>query len=200
MPPNQPVRQPLIVSAQMPSASNMNPPLILAAASGDAALLARLLARGAELEARDAHGFTALHCACAKGQLECAEALLEAGCDAAAVASNGRTGLMLAAGGGHAALLARLLARGAELEARSADGATALHFACMKGRLECTEALLDAGAACGSGALPRAGRHVAGLRLRASTAGPARASSTPARRDRGALAGGGSAARRSWRR
>ena len=76
------------VGRQMSSASDASKvlpelgstPLMLAAASGDAALLSQLLARGAELEARDAGGGTALHLACVHGHLECAEVLLDAGC------------------------------------------------------------------------------------------------------------------------
>ena len=57
-------------------------PLMLAAISGNTTALALLLARGAQLDAKDVHGWTALMKAVALGDTEMVKFLLEAGADA----------------------------------------------------------------------------------------------------------------------
>ena len=106
---------------------------------GDAEGLQALIAGGAELEAKDEHGFTAFLLACSMGQVECMAMLIEAGCDAVATDASGTTGLMEAAAGGHAATVRSLIAGSAELEAKDEDGNTAFLHACSKGRVECVD-------------------------------------------------------------
>ena len=110
--------------------------LMLAAMHGRAALLPRLLAAGAPLEARDVQGLTAFLWACHDGHAECVEVLLDAGCDKAAGAK-GRTGLMVTAMIGHVTLLKRLLTAGVPLETRDEQGLTAFLGACHYGQAEC---------------------------------------------------------------
>lgn len=92
---------------------------MLVSASGPLAALAALAKAGADLDARDAGGETALHKVASGGWMEEAE-----------LARRARA----------------LMELGASVEAPDALGATALHRACAAGRLACAQALLAAGA------------------------------------------------------
>ncbi|MGY0612710.1 ankyrin repeat domain-containing protein [Luteimonas sp. A501] len=111
-----------------------SPPL-LAAAGGeddDVAGVALLLKHKAKLDARDAHGRSALHEAALAGHVETMAALIEARADADARDRHGRSPLHEAAVGGHAAAL-DLLADRADLHAVDGEGRNALHLACLGG-------------------------------------------------------------------
>ena len=71
-------------------------------------IVSRLLARGAEVNARAAGRHTALHEAALRGNLELAQLLLAHGADATARDDDGDTPLDLAQAKGHAALARRL--------------------------------------------------------------------------------------------
>jgi uncharacterized protein len=73
-----------------------------------ARIISRLLARGADVNARAAGGHTALHEAAFRGNLELAQILLAHGADAAARNDEGQTPLDAAQAKGHAALARRL--------------------------------------------------------------------------------------------
>ena len=85
--------------------------------AGDAALCRALVERGADREARDAYGKTALHDAVIHAHEDVLEVLCDAGCDIEARDVNGRTPLGFAAAGGKVRLAALLLNRGAHREA-----------------------------------------------------------------------------------
>jgi ankyrin repeat protein len=110
----------------------------LKAASG-AAIVAQLVAAGATVDARDAHGSTALMIAADFANLTMVHALLEAGADPNATSARG-TPLHWASGG---ACTRRLLAAGAAVDARNGRGRTPLHSGAT---LERIAALLEAGA------------------------------------------------------
>ena len=134
-------------------------PLLKAAAEGDAAAVARMLAAGADPNAlvavRAASGEplhnTALCAAATFGRLEVARLLLDAGADPSLAdgadgGSEGITPLMAAAGGGQLEVLRLLLGLGAAEAALDQDsGGTAFHFACYHNRPDCVEALARAG-------------------------------------------------------
>lgn len=106
-----------------------------------------LLAAGADMQARDKHGFTALHFAVNAGDGACVQILLDHGADPEARAMSQQwTPLHLAAATGQAACLQVLLAEGADVHAVDAGQSSALHLAAAKGHLKCAEALLAAGA------------------------------------------------------
>jgi ankyrin repeat protein len=106
-------------------------PLMLAAGRGDLEAVQTLLAQGAEVNAADARGFTALFHACYngdedRGYPEVVRALLEAGADKEATIGYGVRPLMYAAGNGEAGVVEALLAAGADPVARNEGGRTAL--------------------------------------------------------------------------
>ena len=111
--------------------------------------------RGADVHARDAHGYTSLHIAAYRGTPDVVMALIEAGADVNARSEDGSTPLHAAAY--HGSLWAadpgappdnmrKLLEAGAGVNAQSADGSTPLHLAAMRGTPEIITILLEAGA------------------------------------------------------
>lgn len=90
--------------------AQQHPPLLAAAARGDAPALQRLLSGGADLETRNEAGETALYLAAEKGRLEAVRLLLERRADPNARTANGETPLALARRRGHESVV-KLLAR-----------------------------------------------------------------------------------------
>jgi len=107
-----------------------------------------LLEQGADLEARDAEGVTALHRAALGDSPELARLLLDRGANLEARDEDGGTPLHYAARfGGSPEVVHLLLDRGAALEARDTRGATPLHYAvAAKDSSEVVRLLLDRGA------------------------------------------------------
>lgn len=93
-------------------------------ASGQPALVAALLAAGADPAARDDGGRTPLQWAAGYGCRDCVTLLLKAGADPNARAANGRTPLFSAAD----EIVPMLIAAGADSLARDADDNVPLHF------------------------------------------------------------------------
>jgi ankyrin repeat protein len=126
--------------------------LLTAANRGDATAVTRLLAAGADVDAANSAGETALWRASFFGHVAVVEALLRAGgeCEQGVgqwgLAPEGFTPLIAAAQEGHVEVVARLLAAGADVDAASATGQTALWAASHHGRAAVVEALLRAGA------------------------------------------------------
>ena len=92
--------------------------LIQAAARGDLASVRDLVKRGADVNAPDADGATALHWAVRADDLETTDALIRAGAKATAATRLGITPLYLAAENGNAAIIRRLLEAGADAKTR----------------------------------------------------------------------------------
>ena len=106
-------------------------PLMLAASLGRTDIVHLLVAAGAEVDAVDARGFTALFHACYhgdedRGHPEAVQALLDAGADREATIGFGVRPLMYAAGNGEAGVVEVLLRAGADPAARNEGGRTAL--------------------------------------------------------------------------
>ena len=123
-------------------------PVADAAARGDLEVVRSLVKGGADVNAAQGDGMTALHWAAVNGNAEMAEILSHGGARVSAVTSLGRyTPLHLASVGGHARVVKALLAAGADPNALTSTGAvTALQFAAGSGIVEAVAALLDAGA------------------------------------------------------
>jgi ankyrin repeat protein len=113
----------------------------------DAAIVALLVARGADVKARSKVGETALMDAAARGDLAAAKLLLDRGADVNAVDHRGYTALIFAAhyDGDAVELVRLLLSRGADIRAR-AEGETALSLAARRGETGVTKVLRTASA------------------------------------------------------
>ena len=108
-----------------------------------------LLDRGADLEARDMFGFTALiHTAQATPEPETISFLLQRGAKVNAKSNTGLTALMVAANNDHTdpKVVSLLLAAGADVNAADNDGFTPLIWAASASSPEMVSALLKAGA------------------------------------------------------
>jgi len=121
-------------------------PLMVACASGSLEAVNVLLEHGAQVDAADPLGDTALHLACGSGRAEVVEALLAAGANANARCQEGGTPLLVTGYFGTAQMVRALLAAGAAVDQPDEQGFTPFLAACWEGRTEVAEALLAAGA------------------------------------------------------
>jgi ankyrin repeat protein len=117
-----------------------------AAMRGDNAAVRTLITQGADVNARQGDGSTALHWAVYKGNMAMVEALIAAGADVKAATREGATPLSLASVNGDAAALAALLKAGADPNQPLRQGKTALMEASRSGNVEAIRVLLDRGA------------------------------------------------------
>jgi ankyrin repeat protein len=108
----------------------------VAAKENDLALVVALLDEGADIEARDARGYSALMLAVYAGNVEVSELLLARGADPNTADLAGNSVLMGAAFNGHLHLVEKLAARGADLRTKNAAGLDARAFASTFGRTE----------------------------------------------------------------
>ncbi len=125
----------------------VNEDLIKSARCGDQTKVKNLLSNGAEVNAKDKNGVTALLLASQNGHREVVEILLAKGAEVNAKEKKyGFTPLMLAAQNGHRGVVEVLLGKGAEVNVRSQDSSTALMAASGEGHQKIVEALLTKGA------------------------------------------------------
>ena len=118
-----------------------------AAMAGDREAVRALLQAGADVEAPQIDGTTALHWAVRRDDLDIAGLLIRAGADVVAANRTGSTPMQLATLNGNGAMIERLLDAGAEVDAPlNPDGDTALMMAARTGRPEVVRLLLDRGA------------------------------------------------------
>jgi ankyrin repeat protein len=118
-----------------------------AAMRGERADALALIKRGADVNAPQGDGVTALHWAARHGDAELLTALLAAGANARAATRLGAyTPLHLAAERGSAAIVKALLGAGAVVDARTSTGATPLMLAAAAGDTAAIAALVDKGA------------------------------------------------------
>lgn len=123
------------------------PPLIKATARGDIATVRALLARGADVQARDANGRTALTYAAENGDPTTVQTLLNSGADVNARDWKGWSPLIYAAENGDVTTVQMLLTNKAHVNVKAeGSGWTALMSAASRGRLPVVQALLNAGA------------------------------------------------------
>jgi ankyrin repeat protein len=123
-------------------------PVADAAQRGDTLRVRDLLRQGADANAAQADGMTALHWAAQRGDASAARMLISAGGRPDAVTRNGKyTPLHLAARSGRGDVIAVLVQGGAHVKAAtSSGGATALHFAAGSGDSASIAALVGGGA------------------------------------------------------
>ncbi len=108
-------------------------PLHVASETGDVAIAAFLVTRGAGVNAVDELGRTPVHLAASAGHGETADVLLASGADPKAVCRDGRTLLHSAAAGGLVGLMERLLETGLRVDVLDRYGRTPLLTAAAAG-------------------------------------------------------------------
>jgi ankyrin repeat protein len=122
-------------------------PVADAAMRGDVTAVRTLVQRGADVNAAQADGMTALHWAARRGDATLTALLLKSRAKLGAVTRVGAyTPLHVASEAGHGAVVAALLRAGADANTHSADGTTPLHLAALSGNVEAVTALLANGA------------------------------------------------------
>ncbi|MGC1457168.1 MAG: ankyrin repeat domain-containing protein [Steroidobacteraceae bacterium] len=117
-----------------------------AASSGNKAQIESLLKRGADVNAQQADGATALQWAAYRGDTKLAELLLKAGAKPGLANHDGATPLWLAAARGDAAVIKALLKGGADANEQLPLGRRPLMVAARSGSVEAVHALLEHGA------------------------------------------------------
>ena len=129
-----------------PAFSNVNNELLGAASSGDTAAAARLLAQGADVDAKNNQGDTALLLAAKAGKIDTARLLVEKGANIEAKNDEGETALIAACTSGHADIAQLLVEKGAATDAPDDGGATPLMYAGLGGNTTIIDLLLARGA------------------------------------------------------
>ena len=124
----------------------MRPEFESAATSGDVLALETLLNAGADIDAKDRYGQTALMLAAHRGHLVAAEALLRRGANADVTAKFGLSALMLAIVAGHGEVAQALVRAGADRTLRGTGapgfaGKTACDLAQAQGMTALAEEL-----------------------------------------------------------
>jgi ankyrin repeat protein len=118
-----------------------------AAQAKNAVTVKKLLKDGADVNAAQGDGMTALHWAALNGDAEMASMLLYAGANVVAKTRiGGYTPLHLAAQVGHASVIAPLVAAGAQVSVTTSTGATALMHAAHAGSTDAVRILIENGA------------------------------------------------------
>jgi ankyrin repeat protein len=121
-------------------------PIADAAMRGDAAAVRTLIAQGADVNAPQGDGMTALHWTALNGDLSTVSALLAAGAKTELVTRVGNyTPLHLASSRAHGDVVAKLLDSGSNAKALTSTGVQAIHLASQAGSPEAVKALLDHG-------------------------------------------------------
>src|SRR5688572_18449454 len=122
-------------------------PVADAAMKGDADTVRTLVRQGADVNAAQPDGMTALHWASLNGDLKTLDVLLVAGATTESLTRlGGYTALHLASSRGHATIVARLLEAGSKPKALTATGVQPIHLAAQSGSADAVRFLIDRGA------------------------------------------------------
>ena len=136
----------LLAGGMNPNASNDGWPLYIASNAGHAEVVTLLLEAGANVNAVNKDGCTALTGASIQGQTQVVKLLLTAGANVNTIGPAGFTAITLAADKGHAKVVKLLLEAGANVNAGKEATPTPLYMASMRGHPEVVKLLLDVGA------------------------------------------------------
>jgi hypothetical protein len=135
-----------ILALWAPISQGEDSDLIYAAYYGDLSMVKRLLATGAEVNAKDKNDITALMAASLAGHREIVKLLLAEGAEVNARTKDGQTALLYAAIKGDQKILEMLLAKGAEINTKDKNGKTAFMLATRTNHPEVRQLLIKAGA------------------------------------------------------
>ena len=128
------------------AAAAMDAPVAEAAARGDLESVRTLLRDGADVNAAQGDGMTALHWAALRGDAEMVSVLVYAGANVASTTRLGAyTPLHLASRDGRAEAVTLLIEAGSDPDAAATTGVTPLHFAAAGGDVPTLTSLLEAG-------------------------------------------------------
>jgi ankyrin repeat protein len=141
----------LLAGASMAAAADTATPnataLLDAAESGDHAAAMRLVgAKGANVNAAEADGSTAIMYAAANGDLELVRALIKAGANVKLETQLGSSAITEASIIGSAPIIDALLKAGADPNFKTPNGETPIMAAARSGKVDAAKTLLDAGA------------------------------------------------------
>ena len=142
-----PVTAIFLVVLSMSLGARETAPVAAAAQTRDVAAVRTLLKQGADVNAAQGDGMTALHWAALNADAELASMLLYAGANSRAMTRlGGYLPLHLAAQAGAAPVVELLLTAGADASARTTTGATPLMLAAASGNATAVDLLLERGA------------------------------------------------------
>lgn len=136
----------IAVAVLLMGAGGGRPPLVDAARNGDRDGLRALVQKGANVNAAEADGTTALHWASYRDDVESADLLIRAGAGVNAANDLGATPLWTAAQNGSEAMVRRLLSAGANPNAALLAGETPVMVASRAGQPVVVEQLIAKGA------------------------------------------------------
>ena len=130
--------------------------LHMTACAGDLASVQRLLAQGADVNAKDERGWTPLYWAAYMGKTEVVKLLIDQGADVTIKANDQNTALHQAVEAGDSDIVQILLTHGAEVNSRNGRGQTPFDIAQQTGNEEIIELLSTYGAeSSGTDTVPR---------------------------------------------
>ena len=117
------------IQAMFRGQQSRNQQLLEAAESGDIERTKHLIKHGADVDAKDRYGMTALHWAADNGSVDIVKLLLKAGANVNVTNIYGKTALHYAVIWGFTDIVKALVIAGADVNATDNDGETALQFA-----------------------------------------------------------------------
>src|SRR5688572_11142357 len=136
----------LLFGTVAPAASPADATLASMIQSGNRSAALQLIAKGADVNAAEPDGTTALHYAAHRDDLDLVERLLKAGAKPNRSNDYGSTPMSEAATVGNVAMLQRLLDAGANVESPNADGMTALMIVARTSNVAAARLLISKGA------------------------------------------------------
>lgn len=119
----------IVLGSPLAARADVNYDLITAAYDGNPTRVVTLIARGANVNARDDYGYTPLMWAAQEGHVMTMGALLKRGADVNARDKQGRTALLIATVKGHTEIVKSLLAHHADPTIKASNGVSAIDYA-----------------------------------------------------------------------
>uniref|UniRef100_A0A0K2TKJ7 Transient receptor potential cation channel subfamily A member 1 homolog [Aplysia californica] n=1 Tax=Lepeophtheirus salmonis TaxID=72036 RepID=A0A0K2TKJ7_LEPSM len=119
-----------------------NTSLSIAVSSGSIKIVELLLEYGANVNSKNKHSVSVLHCAARTGQIESVELLVEHSAEVNVVNSLIQTPVYIAASNNNVKVIEYLVNNGCNPNIQDSNGFTPLHIACKEGNVEAVEVLI----------------------------------------------------------